>query len=147
MAGLLKNKMAYSYKQPGFFKTAVLPDWKESMRDLLFKHLTSQDKRKRIIASSEIVDNAGVRSIVRRHFICLVKEVNPARQNDRIDKIAPCVYILRQEDTKEQKKKFFCRIKGSVYAVNNGRLFLINFTHSLKINLISLKVDFGELSD
>jgi hypothetical protein len=117
------------------------------MRDLLFKNLTSQDKKKRIIASSEIVENAGVRSIIRRHFICLVREVNPRYQNERIKKIAPCAYILKQENTKEQKKKFFCRIKGSVYAVNNGRLFLILFTHSLKINLISLKPDFGEISD
>jgi len=117
------------------------------MRDLLFKNLTSQDKRKRIIASSETVDNAGVRSIIRRHFICLVKEVNPERQNNRMNKIAPSVYILKKEETKEQKKKFFCRIKGSVYAVNNGRVFLILFTHSLNINLISLKAGFSEVSD
>jgi hypothetical protein len=117
------------------------------MRDLLFKHLTSQDKKKRIIASSEIIDNAGVRSIVRRHFICLIKEVNPERQNEGANKIAPCVYILRQEDTKEQKKKFICRIKGSVYAVNNGRLFLILFIHSLKINLLTLSAGFGGISD
>ena len=117
------------------------------MRDLLFKNLTSQDKKKKIIASSEIADNAGVRSIVRRHFICLVREVSPQCQNERINKITPCVYILRQENTKEQNKKFICRIKGSVYAVNNGRLFLILFTHSLKINLISLKADFGEVAD
>jgi len=113
------------------------------MRDLLFKNLTSQDKRKRIIASSEISDDGDVRSIVRRHFICLVKEVSPQHQDQNFDQITPCVYILRQENTKEQKKKFICRVKGSVYAVNKGRLFLILFTHSLKINLIPLKLDLG----
>jgi len=117
------------------------------MRDLLFKNLTSQDKRKRIIASSEVVDDAGVRSIIRRHLICLVKEVNPQRQNERIRKFAPCLYILKQENTKEQKKKFICRIKGSVYAVNNGRLFLILFTHSLRINLISLTTGLDGVSE
>ncbi len=116
------------------------------MRDLLFKNLTSQNKRRKIIASSEITDNAGVRSIVRRHFICLVKEINPERQNNQINRIEPCLYVLKQENTKEQKKKFFCRLKGSVYAVNNGRVFLILFTHSLKINLIPLTAGFGEVS-
>lgn len=117
------------------------------MRDLLFKNLTSQDKKRRIIASSEITDTAGVRSIIQRHFICLVKEINPGRQNSQVSKIAPYVYILKKEDTKEQKRKFFYRIKGSVYAVNNGRVFLILFTHSLKINLIALNSGFSEGSD
>ena len=117
------------------------------MRDLLFKNLTSQDKKKRIIASSEIVDKAGVRSIVRRHFICLIRELNPERQDGGVNKIAPCVYILKQEDTKEQKKKFICRVKGSVYAVNNGRVFLILFIHSLKINLLTLSAGFGGVSN
>lgn len=116
------------------------------MRDLLFKNLTSQDKRKKIIASSEVTDNAGVRSIIRRHFICLVKEINPDRQNKQVNRVAPCVYILKQENTKEQKKQFFCRIKGSVYAVNNGRVFLILFTHSLRINLIALNAGLGGVS-
>ncbi len=114
------------------------------MRDLLFKNLTSPNKRRKIIASSEITDNAGVRSIVRRHFICLVKEINPERQNNQVNRIAPSVYVLKQENTKEQKKKFFCRIKGSVYAVNNGRVFLILFTHSLKINLTALNAGFTD---
>ena len=136
--GCLINRRAYFISSPAILKRRS-PDRKEAMRDLLFKNLTSQDRKKRIIASSEISDDGGVRSIIRRHFICLVKEISPKQQGERISKIAPCVYILRQENTKEQKKKFICRIKGSVYAVNNGRFFFIRFTHSLKINLIAMK--------
>jgi len=46
------------------------------MRDLLFKNLTSTDKKRRIIASYETSDNQGVHSVIRRHFIYVIKEIN-----------------------------------------------------------------------
>jgi hypothetical protein len=101
------------------------------MRDLLFKNLTSADKRKRIISTSEITDRSGMHSIIRRHFVCLVKEIN----NNEMEKPLSCVYVVKEHNNKEQREKFFCRIKGSIYAVNNGKLFLILFSHSLKITL------------
>ena len=107
------------------------------MRDLLFKNLTSNDRKRKILASSEIVDRQGVRSIIRRHFVCIVKEI----QDKQIEKPLPYLYILKERNRREQKEKFFCRIKGSIYAVSNGRLFLILFMHSLKINLVAIPED------
>jgi hypothetical protein len=104
------------------------------MRDLLFKNLTSSDRKKRIISSSEVVDKQGVRSIIRRHFICMVKEI----KDNQINKPLPYLYVLKQKNTLEHKEKFFCRLKGSVLAVSNQKLFLIIFMHSLKIDLIAL---------
>jgi len=101
------------------------------MRNLLFKNLTSADKRKRIISTSEITDKSGIHSIIRRHFVSLVKEIN----NNETEKPLSCVYVVKEHNNKEQREKFFCRIKGSIYAVNNGKLFLILFSHSLKITL------------
>ena len=107
------------------------------MRDLVFKNLTSADRKRRIVASSEILDRQGVRSIIRRHFVCLMKEV----KSFDMPKPAPYLYVLKQRNSREQQEKFFCRIKGSLYAVNKGRLFLIIFTHSLKINLMPVPKD------
>jgi hypothetical protein len=101
------------------------------MRDLLFKNLTSANKRKRVIATSEITDKEGVRSIIRRHFVCIAKQV----RDNKMAKPLPCVYVLKEHNNKEQREKFFCRIKGSIYAINDGKLFLILFSHSLKITL------------
>ena len=103
------------------------------MRDLLFKNLTSNDHKRRVISSSEIADKEGVRSIIRRHFICMVREV----KNEGMDKPAPYLYVLKEHNSREHKEKFFCKIKGSVCAVNQGRLFLIVFMHSLRIDLLS----------
>ncbi len=107
------------------------------MRDLLFKNLTSSDRKKRIISSSEIVDRQGMRSIIHRHFACIVKEI----QGNALEKPLPYLYVLKEHNAKEQKEKFFCRIKGSIYAVANGKLFLILFMHSLKINLNAMPQD------
>jgi hypothetical protein len=58
-------------------------------------------------------------------------------KSDKIERPLPYVYVLKEHNTKEQKEKFFCRIKGSIFAVCNGRLFLIFFMHSLKISLVA----------
>lgn len=104
------------------------------MRDLLYKNLTSNDKKRKIIASSETVDKQGVRSIIHRHFVYLVREI----KENKFEKPLPYLYVLKERNIKQQREKFFCRIKGSIYAVNEGRLFLILFMHSLKINLIAM---------
>ena len=108
-----------------------------TMRDLIFKNLTSNDRKRRIIASSETIDKQGVRSIIRRHFVCIVKEVKDCPT----ERPLPYLYVLKERNSKERKEKFFCRIKGSVYAVSGGRLLLILFMHSLKINLVALPQD------
>ncbi len=109
------------------------------MRDLLFKNLTSNDRRRKVISSSEITDKEGVRSIIRRHFVCMVKEV----KDEGMDKPAPYLYVLKEHNSKEHKEKFFCKIKGSVCAINQGRLFLIVFMHSLRIDLLSAPPNVG----
>ncbi len=107
------------------------------MRDLLFKNLTSDDKKRKILASSEIMDKQGVRSIIHRHFVYIVKEV----KDKQISKPEPYLYVLKERNNREQREKFFCRIKGSIYAVHKGRLFLILFMHSLNISLTPVPQD------
>jgi len=104
------------------------------MRDLLFKNLTSEDHRRRIIASHEVVDKQGVRSVIRRHFIYMLKEIS---DEHNIEKPLPYLYVLKEHNTKEHKEKFFCKIKGSLCAINKGKLFLIVFMHSLRIDLVA----------
>lgn len=121
----------------------------EKMRDLLFKNLTSGDKRRKILVSSEIVDKQGVRSIIHRHLVCIIKEMEPLAHKNQIkdeqtERPLPSLYVLKEHNTREQKEKFLCRIKGSMYVISNGRLFFIRFMHSLKISLISIPKDVRE---
>ncbi len=102
------------------------------MRELIFKNLTSQDKRKKIIVSSEQVQKSGIRTHTIRRLICLIREIKP---QEALRKSLPYLYVLKERNHKQKSRRFFCRIKGSIYATNNGCLYLISFVHSLKINL------------
>jgi hypothetical protein len=113
-------------------KPGVVSRWK--MRDLLFKNLTSNDHKRRIIASSEISDRQGVHSVIRRHFICIIKEV----KDKNIDKPLPYLSVIKEHNSREQRERFFCKIKGSICAINESKLYLIIFMHTLKIDLTSI---------
>lgn len=113
------------------------------MRDIVLKNLTSDDKKRKILTSSEIMDKQGVRSIIRRHFVCMVKEV----KGNPVDRPLPYLYVLKKHNNREHKEKFFCRLKGSIYAICNDRIFLIMFMHSLKIDLIGIPDDSPNYSE
>ena len=101
------------------------------MRALLFKNLTSEDKKRRRISTLETVDQEGIRSIVHRHFAYFIKEAAP-RQDDLL---SPNIYIIKQRNTKEKIETYYCRIKGNILLVNNDKTYQIQYIHSLKIEL------------
>ncbi len=115
--------------------------FKENMRDLLYKNLTSADRTRRVIASSEITDKEGVHSVVRRHFSCMVKQVEKAD----VVKPAPYLYVLKERDTKQKREHFFCKIKGSILSVNKEKFFLIIFVHTLSIQLTATEKLSGQI--
>ena len=107
------------------------------MRDLLYKNLTFPDRGRKIIASSEIADKEGVHSVVHRHFAYIVKPIPRAE----VIKPQPYLYVLKERNTKQKREHFFCKIKGSVLAVNNGNFFKILFVHTLSVDLtVSVKL-------
>jgi len=100
------------------------------MRNLVFKNLTSQDHKKRVISTCETVEKQGLRTVVRKHFVCKLIEI------DEVPSIKPLpqVYISRICNHLKQQESFSCRMKASLYAKTKGRLFLVLFGHSLKID-------------
>lgn len=105
------------------------------MRDLLFKNLTSQDHKRRTISFSEVVDNSGVRTIVRRHFIYFIKEL--AKDEEQVQS-SPSLAVLKERNTKARTEKFVCKMKGSICITNNEKVYKIFFLHSLKICLFAI---------
>ncbi|MDP2927291.1 MAG: hypothetical protein Q8N80_00585 [Candidatus Omnitrophota bacterium] len=101
------------------------------MRDLLYKNLTFPNRGRKIIASSEVADKEGVHSVVRRHFAYIVKPI----QSTDVIKPQPYLYVLKERNTKQKRERFFCKIKGSVLAVNQGNFFQILFVHTLSVDL------------
>lgn len=105
------------------------------MRDLFFKNCLSADRRRKIVSSSEIADTEGIHSIIRRHFILMVKEIEGGH---KIERPLPAIHIVKERNSKEQRSKFLFKLKGSVYILHNGKLFLILFMHSLSVNLTAI---------
>lgn len=101
------------------------------MRDLLFKNLTSENRRRRIIVSSETAEKEGMRTVINRHFVYVVKEAN----DGKISRPLSHIYVLKESNSSLHQQRFICRLKGSVYAVDKGRMYLILFMHSLNIKL------------
>lgn len=101
------------------------------MRDLLFKNIISADKKRRVLVSQETSQKNGVLTSVQRKLVCLVKEMDRASAPVS----SPQIVVVKERNNGLGYQRFFCRMKGQLYAVNNGHLFLIIFSHSLKINL------------
>jgi len=101
------------------------------MRDLLYKNLTSIDRGRKIIASSEVVDKEGIHSVVRRHFAYIIKQIPEAS----VEKPKSYLYVLKEINSKEKRERFFCKIKGTIIAVHNGKILLIAFVHTLRVQL------------
>lgn len=101
------------------------------MRDLLYKNLTSFDRSRKIVASSEVTDKEGVHSVVRRHFVYMAKQV----PSIDVEKPKPYLYVLKEINSKERREYFFYKIKGSVIVVNKGKILCVTFIHTLKVQL------------
>jgi len=101
------------------------------MRDLLYKNLTFPNRGRKIIASSEIADKEGVHSVVRRHFAYMIKPIKNAAEI----KFKPYLYVLKERNTKQKREHFFCKLKGSLLAENQGKFMHILFLHTLNVEL------------
>ena len=103
------------------------------MRDLVFKNLTSKRKDRKIIAAKEMINENGIRTVIKKHLICLIniKEQSDAANRD----IKQGLYITKEKHTCTKTESFFVKMKGKMIACNNGKMFEIDFLHSLRIEL------------
>ena len=104
------------------------------MRNMLFKNITSEDRRQRVLASSEFIEQKGIRSCVHRHLVCRIGEM--PRANEVLPR--PTLYVVRKQDRKSSLEHFYCRIKGQMYLATDEKVYLVSFIHSLRIELTTI---------
>ncbi len=102
------------------------------MRDMVFKNLTSQNKKKRILWASETIREDGVLTKIHKYLIYIVKETV---EEEKKDVGKPEIFVTKYKNTNDKTEKFQIKMKGCVYCVANERYFLVNFCHTLKIDL------------
>ena len=102
------------------------------MRDMVFKNLTSVDKRKRVLWASETINEDGILTKIHKYLIYIIKEV-PREDAHKTDR--PEIFIQKCRDNKEKTEKFHIKIKGGVYCMSKEKCFFVIFCHTLKIDL------------
>ncbi len=101
------------------------------MREIAFKNITSHQKRRKIISLAEKMerDNCLISS-----YKTLVYIVSP--QTEKVRNLSqPEYYISKFYDSKAKEERFWLRVKGTSYIVQNSSLFKVDFCHSLKIEI------------
>ena len=109
------------------------------MRNLLFKNITSRDKRQKVLSSSELTEQDGLRTNVSRHLVCRVLEVAKAEAFLP----TPALYVVKKRDTEFNTEAFYCQIKGKMYLTTENKLYLVSFIHSLRIRLKAISISSG----
>ena len=105
------------------------------MRELLFKNMTSINKKRKVLCLSEVSRKDRILTKVNRRFIYLVKE---SAQSQKVSE-APEFYIFKNHDSKSKQEKFNLKIKGNFYVVCNQKVYLVSYCHSLRIGLSEQK--------
>lgn len=103
----------------------------DKMRNLLFKNVTSDDKRRKKLSSVELIEQGGLRTMVNRHMVCRITDI------ERPDSILPrpTLYVFKKRDTRINIEEFYCRIKGQMYCADQDKIYLVHFINSLRIQL------------
>lgn len=99
-------------------------------REILFKNLSSLDRKRRVFSSSITNEGKDFVSTTQRKYVYLIKAVD-----NHSDELATHVFVRNEKDTSKHVHKFNCLIKGGFYASNTESLYLIRYAHSLQITL------------
>jgi len=113
------------------------------MREILFKNLTSVNRRKKDIVLKEVFEKDGVHARTERRCFYFIKAVahldenkdlqgwinshgNAAKVNKRH------FHIMKEHNDKMGEDKVICKIGGTFYAIINKSIYTIAFLHSFK---------------
>ncbi|MFC1624134.1 hypothetical protein ACFL28_02275 [Candidatus Omnitrophota bacterium] len=116
------------------------------MRELVFKNLISEDKRRRDLIISEIIEENGIKTVTERHTVYIIrdhkrfdntKDLVEWQKDCPVNRDRRHVFIFKKRDTKLQKDSFVCDVVGKFYAVVNKEVYSIAFKHSFEMDFVA----------
>ena len=102
------------------------------MKEIMYKNRTSAKNKRRVLFVSEKSENKSVFTHVYRIFIYAVGE----EMESIPDLPAPTFFITKHRDSKAKEEKFLFRVKGLFYLIKGERYVMVNFCHSLRIDIV-----------
>lgn len=115
------------------------------MRELLFKNITSDNKKRKDLYVSETVEKNGITTTTQRHSTYIIGACNKFNTLEELGEwkkaIGPGankrhVFIIKKRDTKLNKDIFICDLVGRFYAVTGCDIYSIAFKHSFEIDFL-----------
>lgn len=99
---------------------------------MVFKNLTSQDKKKRVLWASETINEDGILTRIHKYLIYIIKEIGK-EEIHKLDR--PDIFVTKCRNTREKTERFQIKMKGGIFCTAKGKYFFVNFCHTLKIDL------------
>lgn len=118
------------------------------MRELIFKNLTSGDRKRKDLFIAETVERNGVKTVSQRHSIYIVKGRNKFdskkelilwKAKNKIDPTKRHIFVFKKRDTKLKKDTFVCDVVGKFYAIFKNSVYSVAFKHSFEIDFLFAK--------
>jgi len=113
------------------------------MRELLFKNLSSQGARRRIVCMSETITQDGLEVTTQRRSAYQLKDRIPIKDLQNSEELRKYkeakrkemkhFYVIRRRDEKTGEK-LFCKARGCLYVVAGNYLYLVELTNTLPIS-------------
>ena len=105
----------------------------KTMREILYKNLTSKKNRRRIISVSEKSENKEYRTHTRKTFVYKLSKLKSIKQ---VKLQTPVFYITKCYNSKTKEEKFRLRIRGVLNVARDGQNYRVDFSHGLKIDIV-----------
>ena len=113
------------------------------MRELLFKDITSENKKRKDLFVSETFDQNGVTTTTQRRSTYIIGACNKFKNLEELlawkKNVGPNagkrhVFIIKKRDTILNKDAFICDIIGKFYAVSQCDIYSVAFKHSFEVD-------------
>jgi len=118
------------------------------MRELLFKNITSGNKKRKDLYVTETLNRNGITTITQRHSTYIVGACNKFKTLEELAEWKKTtglkankrhVFIIKKRDSKLNKDMFICDIVGRFYAVTGSDIYSIAFKHSFEVDFLYVK--------
>ena len=115
------------------------------MRELLFKNMTSGDKKRKDLYVSETFNKNGITTTTQRHSTYILgacnkfnslEELAEWKKTSGLNTGKRHIFIIKKRDTKLNKDIFICDVVGRFYAMSGLDIYSIAFKHSFEIDFL-----------
>jgi len=117
------------------------------MREVIFKHLSTKESRKKDIFLREVFEKDGIVANTERRCFYFIKEMTKLADEADLQKwlesqggVEPVpkrhFCILKEHNDELAKDRLICKIAGTFYAVVDNCVYTIAFLHSFKVSFV-----------